>query len=212
MSIITTNYDRIAEYAASFADAFVCTGYASNYIGHFSNAIHSNNLSALKGYKGQVNIWKVHGSLDWFNTKDDNAILLPLRQAIPNDYTPLIVTPGLTKYYQTHNEPYRTIFTEADKEIEEANGFICIGYGFNDIHVQPKLISQIKSNKPIIVLTKQLTPKTKQSIIGNNCKQYILFEEINGTDTKVYSSSQGEWIISNERYWALENYLKLIIT
>lgn len=211
LSIITTNYDRLAEYAASFAEAIICTGYAQNYIGYFSNSIHSNNLTSLKGYKGQVNIWKVHGSLDWFKTKDDEAIQLPLRHIIPNDFTPLIVTPGSTKFELTHLEPFRTIFTQADKEIEEANGFLCIGYGFNDIHVQPKLIAQIKKNKPIIVITKELTPKTKQSIIDNKCKQYILIEDANGKDTKVYSSMLGEHIIPDVSYWALSEYLKLII-
>jgi hypothetical protein len=211
LSIITTNYDRLAEYAASFAKAIICTGYAQNYIGHFSNSIQSNNLTALKGFKGQVNIWKVHGSLDWFKTKDDEDIQLPLRHTIPANFMPLIITPGSTKFELTHLEPFRTIFTQADKEIEEANGFLCIGYGFNDIHVQPKLITQIKNNKPIIVITKELTPKTKQAIIGNNCKQYILIEEASATDTRVYSSTQGQHIIPDKSYWTLSEYLKLII-
>ncbi len=209
LSIVTTNYDRLAEYAASFAKAIVCTGYAQNFIGHFSNAIHQNPI--LKGYSGQVNIWKVHGSLDWFKTNNDENIQLPLRHTVPSDCKPSIVTPGLSKYFETHNEPYRTIFAQSDNEIEVANGFLCIGYGFNDVHVQPKLIEKIKT-KPIIVITKELTPKTKQSIISGNCKQYILMEEINGIDTKVYSSSFGEHTISNVSYWSLAEYLKLIIT
>lgn len=212
VSIITTNYDRLAEYASSLAKAVICTGYSQNPIGHFSKSIQSNNLASLKGYKGQVNIWKVHGSLDWFKSKEDENIQLPIRQKIPQDYSPLIVTPGLSKYSETHNEPYRTIFTQADSEIEQANGFLCIGYGFNDIHVQPKLITQIKNNKPIIVITKELTPKTKQSIIDNNCKNYMLIEEANSKDTKIYSSKFGEVIIKDTSYWELGEYLKLIIT
>jgi hypothetical protein len=121
------------------------------------------------------------------------------------------VTPGLSKYYETQLEPFRTIFTEADNEIEKATSFLCIGYGFNDIHVQPKLIAQIKSGKPIIVITKELTPKTKQSIIDTGCKQYILIEEAHGKDTRVYSSSfSGELIIPDVNYWALSEYIKLI--
>lgn len=209
ISIVTTNYDRLAEYAASFSKATICTGYAQNYIGHFSNGIHQNSL--LKGYNGQVNIWKVHGSLDWFKTNKDENIQLPLRHKVPNNYKPSIVTPGLSKYFETHNEPYRTIFAQADNEIENANGYLCIGYGFNDIHVQPKLIENIKS-KPIIVITKELTPKTKHSILSGNCKQYIMLEEVNATDTKVYSSSFGEHIIQNVSYWSLGEYLKLIIS
>jgi NAD-dependent SIR2 family protein deacetylase len=212
VSIITTNYDRLAEYATSLAKAIVCSGYAQSHIGHFSNNIQSNNLASLNGYKGQVNIWKVHGSLDWFKSNEDENIQLPLRQSIPKDYRPLIVTPGLSKYSETHNEPYRTIFTQADSEIENANGFLCIGYGFNDTHVQPKLIEQIKNNKPIIVITKELTEKTKQSIIDNKCQKYLLIEEANSKDTKIYSSKFGEFVIEDTSYWELGEYLKLIIS
>lgn len=212
VSIITTNYDRLAEYASSIAKAIICNGYSQNLIGHFSNSIQSNNLASLKGYKGQVNIWKVHGSLDWFKSKEDENIQLPNRQSIPQDYSPLIVTPGLSKYSETHNEPYRTIFTQADSEIEQANGFLCIGYGFNDIHVQPKLITQIKNQKPIIVITKELTLKTKQSIIDNNCQNYMLIEEANSKDTRIISSKFGEVIIEDTSYWELSEYLKLIIS
>ena len=78
VSIVTTNYDRIAEYSASIAKSFICTGYAHNYIGHFSDSIHTNSLENIKGYSGQVNIWKVHGSLDWFETPNKENIHLPL--------------------------------------------------------------------------------------------------------------------------------------
>jgi hypothetical protein len=209
ISVVTTNYDRIAEYCASISEAFICTGYAQNYIGHFSDSIHTNALANIKGFSGHVNIWKVHGSLVWFESPSKENVHLPLRKDIPQDYKPLIVTPGLSKYAETHNEPYRTIFAQADNEIQKANGYLCIGYGFNDVHVQPKLIQQIKT-KPIIVITKELTPKTKETIIDGGCKNFILMEEYNGTHTKIYSSSQGEHIIENVSYWNLSEYLKRI--
>lgn len=211
LSIVTTNYDRLGEYAASFAKAVICTGYAQNYIGHFSSSIHLNNLATLQGYKGQVNIWKVHGSLDWFKTEQENIVQLPLRHNIPDHFTPLIVTPGLSKYAETHYEPYRTIFTQADNEIEAARAYLCIGYGFNDAHVQPKLINEIRNGKPIIVLTKNLTPKTIQSIVYIGCKNYILIEELGTNDTKIYSSAYGEHIVRSESLWKLNEYMKLII-
>lgn len=211
LSIITTNYDRLAEYAASMAETFICNGFAQNYLGHFTNQIHQNNIKALKGYGGQVNIWKVHGSLDWFKTQQEQDIQLPLRHTIPTDLKPSIVTPGLSKYFETQLEPFRTILTQADNEIENANGFLCIGYGFNDMHVQPKLISQIKNNKPIIVISKEITPKTKQAVIDNKSRAYILIEEANTTDTRIYSSLfPTPEIMSNVSYWSLAEYIKLI--
>jgi len=211
LSIITTNYDRLGEYAASMAGAFICNGFAQNYLGHFTNQIHQSNIKALKGFSGQVNIWKVHGSLDWFKTQQEQDIQLPLRHTIPTDLKPSIVTPGLSKYFETQLEPFRTILTQADTEIETANGFLCIGYGFNDIHVQPKLITQIKNHKPIIVITKELTPKTKQAIIDNKSKAYILIEQANTNDTRIYSSLfPTPEIIPNVNYWTLAEYLKLV--
>ncbi len=101
--------------------------------------------------------------------------------------------------------------TEADNSIQQATAFLCVGYGFNDEHVQPKLISQIKNGKPRILITKELTANTKKAIINNNCKQYILFEQVNDNDTRIFSSSfSGEQIIPNENYWDLKEYLKLI--
>ena len=211
VSIVTTNYDRLAEYATNLANAFICNGFSQNFFGHFSNTIHKNDFTKTQGFAGQVNIWKVHGSLDWFKSNDDVDFNFPLRKQIPNNYIPSIVTPGIDKYYQTHLEPFRTIFTESDNEIQKANGFFCIGYGFNDKHVQPKLITQIKNGKPIIVITKKLTAKTKEAVINNSCKNYILFEQANDNDTRIYTPdfSKGE-IIEGQSYWRLEEYLKLI--
>lgn len=212
VSIVTTNYDRIAEYASSVVNAFICNGFTQNFHGLFSNSIHKNDFSKLKGYAGQVNIWKVHGSLDWFKSIGEEYLHFPLRQNIPANFIPSIVTPGLAKYLYSHLEPYRTIFTEADSEIEQASSYLCIGYGFNDAHVHPKLISQIRNGKPIIIITKELTNGTKKAIIDGDCKQYILMEQINSCDTRIYSSLfAGEKIVSNASYWTLNEYLKLII-
>ena len=212
LSIVTTNYDRLAEYASSLSKGLLCTGYSQNYFGHFSPQIHTNNLTSMSGYSGQVNIWKVHGSLDWFNLNGQESIQMPLQHSIPIDSKPLIVTPGLSKYLETHNEPYRTIFTQADIAIETARGYLCIGYGFNDVHVQPKLIAQIKANKPIIVLAKEITDNAKTAIIHSAGTRYILMEEANeGKDTRIYSNTFGENIIEDQSYWQLGEFNKLIM-
>lgn len=200
LSIITTNYDRIAEYAASFAGALICNGQQQNYYGYSTGDTEVNSIT---GYGGLVKLWKVHGSLDWFKSSDGMNVQLPLRHNIPSLFTPSIVTPGLSKYSETHKEPYRTILTKADSEIKNANAYLCIGYGFNDEHVQPLLIQGIKSGKPIIVLAKRITERTKQSIINNGCKHYILFEEHGDNDTQVYSSEFGDQTIENVSLWNL---------
>jgi hypothetical protein len=218
LTIVTTNYDRLAEYAISIADAFIYNGFLQNFYGKFPTNIYKNDFSEIiskntslgaENFTGQVNLWKVHGSLDWFN-KDDNCYNFPISRCIPENYEPLIVTPGNTKYSRTHLEPYRSILTEADKEISNASSILCIGYGFNDEHVQQKLIRGIKNGKPIIVITKELTKQAKDAIIHDNCKNYILFEQANKNDTRVYSPVFKEQIISDANYWKLEEYIELL--
>jgi hypothetical protein len=211
LTIVTTNYDRIAEIAASRAKCYICTGYAMSYLGHANDIHRARETKTLRGFNGQVNIWKVHGSLDWFKGPDGVVSHFPLRKNIPSNYFAQIVTPGLRKYNETHNEPYRTILAEADKEIERANFFLCIGYGFNDSHVQEKLISQIRGNKPIIVITKQLSPNAKKAIIENKCKNYILIEEgEKPLESRIISSICEEVVVDRPNLWQLQEFLKLI--
>ena len=105
-----------------------------------------------------VDIWKVHGSIDWFRGQDDSIYSLPSIILPPEGYKPAIVTPGIDKYRQTHEEPFRTIITGADAAIEAGNSFFCVGYGFSDEHIQPKLVDRCKrQGKSIVVLAKKLT-------------------------------------------------------
>jgi len=219
ISILTTNYDRLAEYASCFSHLYTHTGFAQNYHGCFlQKTPRPKQHQALKsdlitfGYTGKVNIWKVHGSVDWFYTDSKDIMHIPINNNIPNNYTPIIITPGKEKYSEAHLEPYRTIIQNADNEITTASSYLCIGYGFNDTHIQEKLIRQIKNqDKPIVVLAKKLTPKTKE-LIKDSCKNYILIEEgsvIN--DTTIHSSFfKGEEIIKDKSYWTLEQYLEII--
>lgn len=211
IKIITTNYDRLAEYAASRSQAFFSTGYLNNYLGHFSGGIEDTPFKYLRGYRGQVNIWKVHGSLDWYSTGQRHCNL-PLAASIPFSYKPSIVTPGKSKFEMTHAEPYRTILNTADTEYAKANGFLCIGYGFNDQHVHPKLIGQIRDNqKPIIVITRQLSPSCIREIIDQDCKNYILIEEFEGNNTRIFCSNyKTPVIIPNKNHWSLNGFMSLI--
>ena len=108
-------------------------------------------------------------------------------------------------------EPYRTIFSKADLVIESSKSFFCVGYGFNDSHFQPKLIDQIRSGKPIIVLARTLTEKTKQSIIENNCKNYFLLEKAGDNQTRIYSSKLEHPFIEKSNIWSFDEFINYVI-
>jgi hypothetical protein len=157
-----------------------------------------------------VQIWKVHGSLDWFEDSTGGIVSYPMTSVIPAEHKPLIIPPGKDKYSSTHNEPFRDVITKADNAFVRAGSFICIGYGFNDEHIQPKLIEQIKADKPIVVLCYEATDSCKRNVISSDVKKYAVIERREGGKTAVTcSANSGITEEYDTEFWELPNFIKI---
>lgn len=135
--IVTTNYDRLAEYSADQTGATTVTGFEGCLIKKLELPNSQLKIRRTRARERIVDIWKVHGSLDWFVVPDGTIAAFPLSRNIPNTLQPLIIPPGKEKYSATHDEPYRTVISEADNAFVQAGAYLCVGYGFNDEHIQP---------------------------------------------------------------------------
>ena len=205
--IVTTNYDRLPEYAADWIGASIVTGFEGEYIKKLESTNSSVISKRIRARERVVNIWKVHGCLDWFVDPKGKLISVPLSKKIPIGFSPLIVPPGKDKYSSTHTEPFRSIIAEADNAFTQAGAFISVGYGFNDDHLQPKLIAQISNNKPIVVLARTMTDACRHYIIDANVKKYLIFEKSDGNSTTVYGNGWTQ--VLDGQYWLLEEFLKI---
>ena len=70
------------------------------------------------------------------------VISLPISVGLPVTFEPLIVTRGVSKYERTHDEPFRSAIQGADAALDAASSFLCVGYGFRDHHIQPKIVER----------------------------------------------------------------------
>jgi hypothetical protein len=207
ISVVTTNYDRIAEYAANCAGHQFHDGFTAGYLRHFRPVV-----AELKDSRGtrlrRVNIWKVHGSIDWFVDQNGVPRSLPYREAYPSSHTPLLVTPGLSKYMMTHQEPYRTVMTQADAALAAANGFLCVGYGFADMHIEPKLVSRATEMRtPIVILARTLRQGAKTFLQKCKHDRFLALEK-NGTGTRAYTSTHPDGRdITDVSLWELGTFL-----
>jgi len=211
LSIITTNYDRLIEYSIDRAGFAWATGFQSGYINQrYSTSDYYIVKNGLK--VRMVDIWKVHGSLDWFQGSDELIYYLPSAVNLPEGFKPTIVTPGVEKYRQTHKEPFRSIITGADAALESGNSYICVGYGFNDEHIQPKLIERCKrQEKSIVVLSKKLTDSAKKVLLDGKCKYFLAFEETEeGTRMFTPDNLKGTEI-AGVQLWSFGKLLELVI-
>ena len=201
--IVTTNYDRLAEYACDLAGATVLTGFEGTY---YKTMEDSKTVTSkrVRVRERNVSIWKVHGSLDWFLAPSGEQCALTSCSRIPANFKPYIVPPSRRKYEETHADPYRTIIFNADKSISEASCFLAIGYGFNDNHIQPKIIEEIKNGKPIIIITKKATDACHRLVNQSAVSKFMIIEEESGK-TKV--TVNNEICHYDEEFWTLSGFL-----
>lgn len=207
VTIITTNYDRVAEYAADIIGATAVTGFEGSLIKNIELPPDRLSIRRLRARERTVFIWKVHGSLDWFGLQNGTSNAYPLSEHIPPNHVPLIIPPGKDKYSTTHNEPYRSIIGKADEAFTKASAYLCVGYGFNDEHIQPKLIAEISKGKPIVVLARQATASCKKHLIDAGIKKYIIIEESH--DGKTAVKGNGWDGIYEGHFWELSEFMNI---
>lgn len=217
INVITTNYDRLAEYAANSIKAKVLTGITEGWVQRFHSSLvmeGSTSISKrmLSGYEGIVRVLKVHGSLDWFVNPNDCVCGIPLASSIPEEFSPLIVTPGSSKYEKVQNDPFRTLSSCSDSVLRQAECFLCIGYGFNDEDVQPVLISQVREyDIPIIIVTKKISENARKKFLITPPKKFLFFEE-GEKGTNIYFPESPNGInFPVESLWKLNSFMKLIL-
>ncbi|MCR9279333.1 MAG: SIR2 family protein [Pseudomonadaceae bacterium] len=210
--VVTPNYDRIAEYAADAGKLAHYTGF--NY-GHIRARAISGKPRIYLGNTASrtVNVWKVHGSFDWFRDSDGVVFGLPVSASRPPKVSPVIVTPGIEKYRLTHDEPFHSIKSEADNALQNADAYLCIGYGFNDTHLQTTLVERCRGNDvPLVLLTKAISTTATAFLRSGKCGKYLAVEET-PSGCRIYSAEfpTGEEIAGYST-WQLGEFLKLVIS
>ncbi len=156
LHIITTNYDCILEYILAYYNFPFSDGYSGREFSKFK----SKNFKS----KECINLYKVHGSLRWHDNKFSHY----------NDMMDAIF-PNIHKYEQAFNDPFRTLIHKSDDAISSSNSFLAIGFGFNDTHLTPKIVSAIEERKKIVVVTKKATDACKNML--DKASDYVLIEE-----------------------------------
>lgn len=208
VEVVTTNYDRLVEYAACQAKFRYNTGFSEGALRHFQCQKSEINHYTRQAKFRCVDIWKVHGSIDWYQNGSAPPIGIFDHAVLPETFEPLLVTPGVAKYSRTHQEPFRSVISFADSALSAARGFLCIGYGFSDDHIEPKLIQRsTELQPPIAILARTLRPGAKKFLSKHLHSNAVAFEK-EGTGTKAYTSLHPDGIaFPNEELWRLEGLL-----
>lgn len=209
VQVVTPNYDRIAEYAAEAAGYCSYTGFTFGTFG--VRAVDVPRVWVGKRQARTVNVWKVHGSLGWFSGEDGSIVALPPMVDVPIGFTPVIVTPGTEKYRRTHEEPFRSAMHSADDVVARANAFLCIGYGFNDDHLQPLMLERCtRPEVPLVLITKAISETAHNFLKSGRCTRYVALEE-SPNGTRMFSHEVPDGVeLAGQSYWRLDQFLPLV--
>ena len=161
MTVITTNYDRLLEYACETNEIMADTLFVGKYIARFKpnqskyasciGVQRTNGKGKKLQYSPRVIILKPHGCLSWH-------LINSIPYSLP-DYSiedSLIITPGLNKYREGYSVPFDIHRARANEEIDKAQRYIIIGYGFGDDHLETHLMQQLRAGKPALIQTRLL--------------------------------------------------------
>ena len=209
LTIITTNYDRLIEYACEYKNIRIDTLFIGKYLAHFEpneskymfcNGTIKSGSTRKVTFAPKVTILKPHGCLSWHQIGD-------LPYSLPNYSLDncLIITPGLNKYREGYSVPFDTHRNRANAAIDNALRYIIIGYGFGDDHLETHLIQQLKNNKPALILTHSLSAKTVNLI--KECKNIVAICSKDTTDSKVINAKE-EVVFKKVNLWDLHEMLK----
>lgn len=199
IDIITTNYDRVIEYACDSIGIPVSTGFEGCYKKRFTGTFLSRNT---------VNLLKVHGSLDVFRDAHDVAVSVPMLRELRPGLVPEIITPGRSKFEAILQGTPRQILSAADERIGQASGFLCIGYGFNDTQVQENIVSRIRTGVPIVVITQNVFDSAAH-LLANNAKHYISIQEGKKPDTTEICIDRTIEILDGT-FWSIDGFMDII--
>ncbi len=215
ISLITTNYDTLLELFCDIAELSLDTGFAGfRRRKPRANPLFQSQFSRVwaadkKGYQADhrpcktVRLHKPHGSISWLATAEGPVEVL-------NDTSHAaraIVVPGPSKYQDALlNTLFDAMRTEMNKVIESANAMLCVGFGFNDDHLQGVIKARLATHMPMLIVTRDSTDNIEQ-ILKTHPHAIAFFAQGTGSVCRWNGAS----ISSASPLWQLDDFLKTFV-
>lgn len=216
INIITTNYDRLIEFAGENLGFGVDTMMTGKFLGkHNPNGslfslctgIVKRSRTVKLSYKDRIHLYKPHGSLDWYSTS--NGILY---SSLNFNCPRMIITPGTKKYLKGYESPFDVHRDQGNQKIDQANAIIFVGYGFNDTHLQTHISNKLRNGTKGIILTRNLS-ENATSIIKNSPNLIALSDSNReGKSGTLVTTQQSSNFISETQWWDLERFVEGVLS
>ena len=187
INIFTTNYDLLIELACEASNLVTINGCEGIFHRQWNLACFNLDIgratthtktSRFKPSIRHVRLFKLHGSLSWFESNGEFYEEKPLKGSTK---TPLIIYPSKLKYAQSIRPPFDWLFRKFGEEVYNAKLLVTIGYRFRDDNLNQYIFSGVSNGLSILVLSKEPI-EAIVSLYNNLCVNVLNEQEtiING--------------------------------
>ncbi|MBN2589872.1 MAG: SIR2 family protein [Sedimentisphaerales bacterium] len=138
IAFFTTNYDTLLEDALILEKQNICDGFTGTAMGFWNPGISFKESNSF-------NVCKLHGSVDWYNHKEDGIIRSRYGVKYYSDVQNVLIYPQATKYIETQKDPFAVLFSQFRDRLNSNNNNILVtsGYSFGDNHINSEIESAI---------------------------------------------------------------------
>jgi hypothetical protein len=220
INIITPNYDLLLEYALIKEQINFSDGFYGNLQKEYDWKEVEFDFLRYENYKPRnsktpktrqittphFKLHKIHGSLNYFVIRDKiiRDDTLTFNDDINVDR--FIITPGATKYKrQIKNLEF---LTPCDNVIQEADCFLFVGYGFNDIEIDFKIRKALNNGKNAIIVTKKMLGGGPD-LISKHPKIIAIEAAATGKGSTI--RHEGQVHNFNESLWEIDTFAREIL-
>lgn len=161
VNIYTPNYDLFNEIALEKNRIHYTTGFKGGVHKVFTPSMFKLRLvDDEHRYKDRwdpvrrfIKLYKIHGSLNWYQNEDGEIIQLDNNENEENDKRDRrMIYPYMAKHNLTRQSPYSELFREFSINMQRSNSVLFImGYGFPDEHIN-QIIKQGLDNPELTII------------------------------------------------------------
>lgn len=229
LSVITSNYDMLIEYACASLGIRWTTGFVGELTRTWNWEAAQDALLQSRGHRNgprgmtlncvpRVELFKVHGSVNRFTRGGEQVECDLWSEAVPFGFERDVAIPGGLKYQQ-HAESNADTAYRARQAIEGAQGYLVVGYGFNDSHLHDKIVEQARlHDRPLLVMTQKLDVEAIEKLQRAGANVWILLA-CHGPDgncdpsrTRVYMPECPEPVdLNGEQLWKCDVFTERIL-
>ena len=155
--LFVLNYDTVIEASLEAARLPYVDGFRGANRAYFDPSVFDQATSI----SGMFRLHKLHGSINWVR-QDDGIVLRVADANAQEEGQRLVVYPSEQKYVQTQYGVYETMmqrFRACMRSPSRNNTLVCLGYSFNDEHINEAIVDAATDNATNLTVVAFLGPE-----------------------------------------------------